>query len=348
MKSGRGGFRENAGRKTGWPSGCGFDKTKIIRVPKEFAEQLLQIAHKLDAGEFLDLVTDSRQELNSNLLSEKELVTKSIDNGFINSVTNSNSESDLGSLLDKELVTESVERVIIDSVKNILARWREQSDEARITSPKSERWAKARQMLSELDPIVFGAALSPEKAKTGITAIDSSLLKNQSDSVTESITTNTELLEPVNPPLIELVTELKNFRSGDLVTNLNITNTERIELVTETELADIGIDVAQGHNQLNLLNEAEYQANNSKPEKEATSLTGVELAERFGVKVNSFRNRVTGKMASTFSEWSQKKDPQGIAWQYYPETKLFFPVAETVTNPEVEVVPGKLDRTPQS
>lgn len=42
----RGGYRENAGRKPKWRSG----KTKMIRVPIELVDQLLEIANKLDQG----------------------------------------------------------------------------------------------------------------------------------------------------------------------------------------------------------------------------------------------------------------------------------------------------------
>jgi ribosomal protein L29 len=55
----RGGRRENAGKKSTWDSGRSFAETKVIRVPIEFAEYLLEMAHKLDAGEQIDLVTSS-------------------------------------------------------------------------------------------------------------------------------------------------------------------------------------------------------------------------------------------------------------------------------------------------
>ena len=56
----RGGRRENAGKKSRWESGRSFSKTKVIRVPVEFAEQLLEIAHKLDSGESFDIDTKSK------------------------------------------------------------------------------------------------------------------------------------------------------------------------------------------------------------------------------------------------------------------------------------------------
>ena len=47
----RGGKRKGAGRKSTWVSGCKFEDTKLIRVPTAIAERLLDLAHKLDAGE---------------------------------------------------------------------------------------------------------------------------------------------------------------------------------------------------------------------------------------------------------------------------------------------------------
>lgn len=58
----RGGHREKSGRKSTWKSGCSFGETKLIRVPRAIADQLLEIAHNLDAGESLDLVTEKEVE----------------------------------------------------------------------------------------------------------------------------------------------------------------------------------------------------------------------------------------------------------------------------------------------
>ncbi len=42
----RGGYRENAGRKKKWKHG----ETTSIRVPISLADQILEIAHKIDEG----------------------------------------------------------------------------------------------------------------------------------------------------------------------------------------------------------------------------------------------------------------------------------------------------------
>jgi len=55
----QGGKRTGAGRKSTWHSGCPFTDTKLIRVPIALAEEVLEIAHRLDAGETIDFVTNS-------------------------------------------------------------------------------------------------------------------------------------------------------------------------------------------------------------------------------------------------------------------------------------------------
>lgn len=67
----RGGKREKAGRKTTWESGVKFEETSPIRVPNYIKNKVLEIAHRLDAGEDIDLVSNSNkeylQELQTNL-----------------------------------------------------------------------------------------------------------------------------------------------------------------------------------------------------------------------------------------------------------------------------------------
>lgn len=71
-----GGFRQGAGRKSTWASGCTFNDTKLIRVPSKIATILLELAHKIDAGEsieeiFGNLTPDDLQKLDGNLNKHK-------------------------------------------------------------------------------------------------------------------------------------------------------------------------------------------------------------------------------------------------------------------------------------
>lgn len=67
----RGGKREKAGRPSSWASGCKFEDTKLIRVPVAIADRLLEIAHKLDANENLEIVTKLNWELETETKSKR-------------------------------------------------------------------------------------------------------------------------------------------------------------------------------------------------------------------------------------------------------------------------------------
>ena len=69
MSSGRGGERKGAGRKAAWKHG----ETQTIRVPKVLADQILEIAKKLDSGEVIELVSESKEKARR----KRDSVTKS-------------------------------------------------------------------------------------------------------------------------------------------------------------------------------------------------------------------------------------------------------------------------------
>lgn len=72
-QTGRGGYRENAGRKSSWQHG----ETQTIRVPKVFASQLIQMARRLDNGEEIESDTKSK-------LQNVDIVTDSKSGSFDN------------------------------------------------------------------------------------------------------------------------------------------------------------------------------------------------------------------------------------------------------------------------
>jgi hypothetical protein len=72
MKSGRGGRRVGAGRKSGWKEPK--VETITVRVPKYLAEKLVSIARELDYDNTLDFATYSNAE--KTLASIKELIAK--------------------------------------------------------------------------------------------------------------------------------------------------------------------------------------------------------------------------------------------------------------------------------
>lgn len=118
----RGGKREKAGRKTTWESGVKFEETSPIRVPNHIKDKLLEIAHRLDAGEDFDSVSNSNKhrlqelELENQRLFEQvktyhlDLETKSKE--FLLRIQeleqeNSHLQSEKVQNLQKELVTKS-------------------------------------------------------------------------------------------------------------------------------------------------------------------------------------------------------------------------------------------------
>ena len=60
-------------------------------------------------------------------------------------------------------------------------------------------------------------------------------------------------------------------------------------------------------------------------DKETQALIQAELAKRLDVHSSTIGKR---KSDPDFAQWSQSKDPDGIAWEYSPETKEFLPVEE--------------------
>jgi hypothetical protein len=73
-RSNRGGKRENAGRKPIWnnPDTC------TIRVPKMYAQKVMQLAHRLDSGEEFDNDTKSNSAIQATELETKEVITESL------------------------------------------------------------------------------------------------------------------------------------------------------------------------------------------------------------------------------------------------------------------------------
>ena len=73
----RGGKRKGAGRPSSWKSGCRFEDTKLIRVPKVIADQVLEYAHQLDEDydilQEIQLLRDENEILSErvNLLAKR-------------------------------------------------------------------------------------------------------------------------------------------------------------------------------------------------------------------------------------------------------------------------------------
>lgn len=71
----RGGYHPNAerwGRKSAWQS---ESPTKTVRLPEDLIEQVLDYAHKLDAGEITDYDTEAKNALDLEQLRDRYLAS---------------------------------------------------------------------------------------------------------------------------------------------------------------------------------------------------------------------------------------------------------------------------------
>lgn len=113
----RGGYRAKAGRKTTWISGCKFEDTKIIRIPKMISNKVLEIAHKLDAGDIIDLDTKINilEEENFRLKQELEKLEANVESSKIETVNNQQLELELSTHISKiESLIEKAKEIIYD------------------------------------------------------------------------------------------------------------------------------------------------------------------------------------------------------------------------------------------
>jgi hypothetical protein len=104
----RGGQRQGAGRKSTWESKTRFEDTVVVRVPRNIKDKILEIAHKLDSGEIIDLDTNSRiKELEGRISSlelENEVLMEQLERYRCDLETESNK---VKKLQQREIVTNS-------------------------------------------------------------------------------------------------------------------------------------------------------------------------------------------------------------------------------------------------
>ena len=177
--------RGGARDNAGRKSGWVNLKTKLIRVPEVIESQLIAIAKKLDRGESIDLET------------------KSID---VESVTESNLDS------------------VTDSVKEIVSKYRQESDKKSLT--KTTRWDAARKLLKELESVLYIETIIESVTETKLE--EKELVTDSTINKVESVTNSTE-------SNIELVTDSKIFQIEQIELTLN---KESLEPLTQAQLAD--------------------------------------------------------------------------------------------------------------
>ena len=162
----------------GRKSGWANLETKLIRIPVAIEADLMAIAKKLDQRESVEIETKSNQ-------------------------------------IEIELVTESKLDSVTNSIKEIVDRYRKESDKS---TPKNTRWDNARKLLSELESLLYGETIlesvTESSSEENELVTESEMINNE--TVTESksyeveqieLTLNKQSLEPLSQP--DLATRLK-------------------------------------------------------------------------------------------------------------------------------------------
>ena len=78
--------------------------------------------------------------------------------------------------------------------------------------------------------------------------------------------------------------------------------------------------------------EAEIEEDSPEPtadQRAAKAMIQSELARRFNVHSSTIFKR---RSEPSFTDWSRNCDPEGIAWKFVPESKLFFPLDSKLTS----------------
>ena len=93
---------------------------------------------------------------------------------------------------------------------------------------------------------------------------------------------------------------------------------------TDTELS-VGTTEAESTSSTATIPKSDASSNTEQSTEVNTdrSLIQAELAKRLDLNSSTVGRR---KSDPDFAEWSQSKDPEGVAWKYEPESKLYVPV----------------------
>lgn len=152
-------------------------ETKLIRIPVAIEADLMAIAKKLDQGESIEIETKSKQT---------------------------------------ELVTESNLDSVTNSVKEIVDRYRKESDAKSLT--KTTRWDAARKLLKELELVLYSESIL--------------------DLVTESNLEENELVTQSEITNNETVTESSSYEVKQFELIPSIVQQIKLEPMNQVELAN--------------------------------------------------------------------------------------------------------------
>ncbi|MEC4891827.1 MAG: hypothetical protein SAL07_00925 [Oscillatoria sp. PMC 1051.18] len=91
-----------------------------------------------------------------------------------------------------------------------------------------------------------------------------------------------------------------------------------VEKETDTPSTSVDTEKVASEEEQKASTESEQE-----PENAAQGIIQAELAKRLEVHSSTVGKRKTD---ADFAEWSQSKDPEGIAWEYSPDTRMFSPI----------------------
>ncbi len=311
----RGGKRERAGRKTTWDSGVKFEETSLIRVPNYIKNQLLEIAHKLDAGQNIDLTSDSNQQELEELkfkLSTIEFENQKLKDELEKSHLDLETESKILNLRLDELIraNESLIREFENAKLDLVTKSKELKDiifnleaENKLLKSKLPQFSKLSDTSSTNFLEFIAQYLQEWKIQiSGLSPINTAAKTHQMlPELQKIVLEHKESLD-----LLKIAEPDVNIPSTNHPTNKNDSN----EIVTESK----------GHTQLGLLGIDNHDNSTSlKP------LKNVYLAKRLGIDPSNLvaiRKKGNEKLIS----YTASKDPQKIGWRYSESEKLYYPV----------------------
>jgi hypothetical protein len=118
--------------------------------------------------------------------------------------------------------------------------------------------------------------------------------------------------------------------------------------VVESELSEnLKSSLLESSSPVSAEKELKLKADSSslgEPLRELKPMTGIALSKRFGLSKDSVAGSKKSRTKEQFLQWLREKDPDGIAWQYNLEDKLYHPLIERASS-QVSPLPAGSQRS---
>lgn len=191
---------------------------------------------------------------------------------------------------------------------------------------------------SALGSIFANSEPSPELQSESFASQPVALIEPQREpQPSASDSAVSEVVQPVEPPKpkeskpVEKHPERKYainyFPDFDESEDEEVSESDDESLDTGERDRKLPIQSQEEHTTAHTEQEDTWTTSLSTQEENSQSLIQAELAKRLDVHPSTIGKR---KSDPDFAEWSQSRDPDGIAWEYSLETKEFLPVTKIV------------------